>query len=203
MVLQFLMLLEIQLQIRYLICLTMSGASLNTNETSVDNAEITVDIGKVLGTKPSHKLTDYEGVAAHPAFGNINFSVRNDSLFARFSESSVWLKHYHYDVFEGMSIDKQTGVIDSIAGGIKFNFQTGVDGMISGVELALEPSIAEPQLFQYSRVYDISESELQKYAGEYELSGGIIIVYIKNGSLYVSVPGQPDYKTTPSGEHRF
>lgn len=176
---------------------------INTNETSVDNAEITVDIGKVLGTKPSHKLTDYEGVAAHPAFGNINFSVRNDSLFARFSESSVWLKHYHYDVFEGMSIDKQTGVIDSIAGGIKFNFQTGVDGMISGVELALEPSIAEPQLFQYSRVYDISESELQKYAGEYELSGGIIIVYIKNGSLYVSVPGQPDYKTTPSGEHRF
>jgi hypothetical protein len=124
-------------------------------------------------------------------------------LFAKFHENSVWLKHYHYDVFEGKGIDKLTGLVDSVAGGMKFNFQTGVDGVVSGVSLALEPTIAEPQLFQYSRIYGISESELQKYAGDYDLSGQIIKVYIKNKSLYVSVPGQPDYKTTPSAEHRF
>lgn len=172
-------------------------------ETINKNNEITKDIGKVAGTNPSHTLKEYEGVASHPAFGNINFYVRNDSLFAKFPESSVWLKHYHYDVFEGKGIDKLTGKVDSTAGGTKFNFQTSVDGVISGVSLALEPAIKDPQLFEFSRSLNLSDAELQKYAGVYDLMGQEIRVFIKDKHLYVSVPGQPDYKTTPSGEHKF
>ncbi len=172
-------------------------------DTINKNNEITKDIRKVAGTNPSHTLKEYEGVASHPAFGNINFYVRNDSLFAKFPESSVWLKHYHYDVFEGKGIDKLTGIVDSTAGGTKFNFQTSVDGVISGVSLALEPAIKDPQLFEFSRSLNLSDAELQKYVGVYDLIGQEIRVYIRDKHLYVSVPGQPDYKTTPSGEHKF
>jgi CubicO group peptidase (beta-lactamase class C family) len=180
----------------------VNGDEATTKNKETQESKIQ-DIGKLEGTKPSHKLTDFEGVATHPAFGGIHFSVRNDSLFAKFPEHSLWLKHYHYDVFDGKEVDKLTGIIDSVSEGVKFNFQTSVDGVVSGVNIALEPVIAEPQLFRYSRNYDIPEAELQKYAGDYDLSGQTINVYIKNKSLYVSVPGQPDYKTTPSGEHKF
>lgn len=174
-----------------------------SDEMTTEKKGIAEDIGRVAGTKASHKLTDYTGHATHPAYGSIHFSVRNDSLFARFPEHTLWLKHYHYDVFDGKEIDKLTSVIDSVGGGVKFNFQTDVDGVISGVSLALEPAIKNPQLFRYARSYDIPEAQLEKYAGEYDLSGQTITVYIKNKSLYVSVPGQPDYKTTPRGEHKF
>lgn len=179
----------------------------NGNEATTKNKEMQEskiqDIGRVAGTKPSHKLTDYEGIATHPAFGGINFFVRNDSLFAKFPEHTLWLKHYHYDVFDGKEIDKLTSIIDSVGGGVKFNFQTDVDGVISGVSLAIEPAIKDPQLFQFSRSLTLSDAELQKYVGVYDLIGQEIRVYIKNKDLYVSVPGQPDYKTTPSGKHKF
>lgn len=173
-------------------------------DSSQEFEEVEVgDMGRVAGTQPSHKLKDYEGAATHPAFGTINFYTKNDSLFAKLPESSFWLKHYHYDVFEGKGIDKETGVADSTAGGIKFNFQANNDGAISGVGIRLEPSIKEPQVFQFLRGITLSDAELQKYEGAYDLSGLEIRVYIKNKHLYVAVPGQPDYKSTPRGAHKF
>lgn len=161
------------------------------------------DIGRIAGTKPSHILKDYEGTATHPAFGSIQFFAKNDSLFAKLPQTTFWLKHYHYDVFEGRAIDKKTGMADSVAGGMKFNFLTSVDGSISEVTLPLEEAIKEPQSFKFTRNYQVPESELQKYVGDYDLSGMVIKVYIKDKQLHVAVPGQPDYKTIPKGNHKF
>lgn len=159
------------------------------------------DFGRVRETRPSHHLRAYIGEASHPAFGSIRIKLRNDSLFAHFPTDSMYLKHYHYDVFEGKGIDAETGA-DTTAGGTKFNFRTNDTGQIEGVQIALDPTVKEAPFFKY-KPQVLSREELQQYVGEYDLSSVTVKVYVKNGQLVVSVPGQPDYVTEPAGEHSF
>jgi len=50
----------------------------------------------------------------------------------------------------------------------------------------------------------VETGELQKYVGDYELSGVTAKVYLKNKNvLYVFVPGQPEYETIPAGNREF
>ena len=175
-----------------------SRTALNVKE--IDNLE---DKVRVLGANRSHELKEYAGMAKHPAFGAINFYVKNDSLFAQFPDKVFWLKHYHYDVFEGKAMDKEHGVFEDTNGGIKFNFRTNIQGDISEVEIPSEIAIKEAQIFQFSRNVVLQDAELQKYAGVYTLSNQEIKVYIKDRNLFVSVPGQPDYKSTAVGNDRF
>ena len=45
---------------------------------------------------------------------------------------------------------------------------------------------------------------LEKYVGDYELSGTAIKVYIKNDSkLYLFVKGQPEYELLATDKHKF
>ena len=50
----------------------------------------------------------------------------------------------------------------------------------------------------------IQKEDLQKYTGEYELSGATVKVYIKNDkTLYALVPGQPEYELVPIDKDKF
>ena len=51
-------------------------------------------------TSPSHPLKDYAGTYYHPGYGNFVISLDKDSLFAKGAENVLWLRHFHYDVFE-------------------------------------------------------------------------------------------------------
>jgi len=45
---------------------------------------------------------------------------------------------------------------------------------------------------------------LEQYVGEYELGGAEVKVYIKDEStLFVFLPGQPEYELLPTAEHKF
>lgn len=51
---------------------------------------------------------------------------------------------------------------------------------------------------------DVVKSDLEKYAGEYEVSGITVKVYIRGeNTLMVLVPGQPDYELTPTRPLEF
>jgi hypothetical protein len=52
---------------------------------------------------------------------------------------------------------------------------------------------------------EITEEELKKYVGDYDLSGAATVkVYIKdNKTLFVLVPGQPDYELIPIEKDKF
>ncbi|HRP56501.1 serine hydrolase [Agriterribacter sp.] len=157
---------------------------------------------RVAGTKPSHPLKDYEGVFNNPGYGNLEIYQRNDSLFARTSKDSLWLRHYHYDVFEIKGFDKEEG-LDTSSGGTVLNFATRNDGKIGSLNLILEPSLKPLEFVYTPRVRSIGKEALQKYVGEYELAGMTTRVYLKEGTLFVFVPGQPEYETVPLGDHTF
>ncbi len=157
---------------------------------------------QVKGTKPSHQLTDYEGIFNHPGYGDIEIFLKNDSLFGQTPKEIFWLRHYHYDVFEAKTIDKTEG-IDTTAGGLRLNFRTNEAGKIECVAISLETSL-KPLDFTYKpKPKAISKSELEKYIGEYELSGVQAKIYLKGTVLVVFVPGQPEYETIPLGNHEF
>jgi CubicO group peptidase (beta-lactamase class C family) len=181
----------------------------NDRKQAVDKAiaqqkesEKSVVSNRIAGTKPSHPLSDYEGTFFHPGYGEIATFVKNDSLFGRTPKEIFWLRHYHYDVFEVKNIDKTAGP-DTSSGGIHFNFRTGDAGKIESISIPFETTI-KPLEFAYKpRIKALSKDELEKYTGEYELPGIIAKVYLKGTTLFVLVPGQPEYETISIGAHSF
>ena len=157
---------------------------------------------RVAGTQPSHPLKDYEGAFNNAGYGHVEIYTRNDSLFARTSKDSLWLRHYHYDVFEIKGFDKEEG-LDTSSGGTLLNFTTMNDGKIGSLNITLEASVKPIEFVYKPKAKSISKEELQKYVGEYELGGMTAKVYLKGEILFVFVPGQPEYETIALGDHTF
>ena len=159
---------------------------------------------KKTGTKTSHPLKDFEGLYSNPGYGSIETTVSNDSLYGILPNKKVWFRHYHYDVFEVFEVDPAKGIDTSENMGLLFQFNGNTVGEIDNLSSELQPGI-DPIVFKRTpKATAIKKEDLQKYVGEYELPGAIVKVYIKNeNTLYVLVPGQPEYETVPIGNHEF
>ncbi|NNF36164.1 MAG: serine hydrolase, partial [Saprospiraceae bacterium] len=128
----------------------------------------------------------------------------NDSLHARFKLMTLYLKHYHYDVFEPFEIT-ETGV-DTTAGlPLRFNFLTNEIGDISGTQLKAEPAIDGHIVFKRTpSSIDVEKGTLERYVGEFALGAIEIKVYTKNDkTLYLFVQGQPEYELIATATHKF
>ena len=153
---------------------------------------------------PSHPLEDYLGNYGHPGYGDFEVASNADSLFAIFPLKKFYLKHLYYDVFEPFEVTKY-GIDTTDTSPIKFNFTTGITGEIRTVTSQIEPALQDPISFKRQPKYiQVKLAELEPYAGEYMIAGTAIKVYTKaDESLYMFVPGQPEYKLTPTGENTF
>lgn len=159
---------------------------------------------KEKNTKPSHNIQEYTGTYTHPGYGDFKINVERDSFFAQFKLMKFWLKHYHYDVFEPFEVE-ETGIDTTDSGPLRFNFTTNNAGEISGLKAKIEPALKEPIEFKRSpNIIDVNKETLEKYVGEFELSGIIAKFYIKNDdTLYLFVAGQPEYELLATGKHMF
>jgi hypothetical protein len=91
-------------------------------KTKVDN-----ETQRQKDTKPTHVLASYAGTYEHPAYGTLNISINSDSLKADFHTEKIPLRHYHYDIFEGL------GDWDNI----KFKFLMNGKGVIDRISLEM------------------------------------------------------------------
>ncbi|MBL7875850.1 MAG: serine hydrolase, partial [Cyclobacteriaceae bacterium] len=150
-------------------------------------AQKTKSSSKVAGTRPSHSKQEFSGRYFHPAYGSFDLVVERDSLFAKFKLTKLWLRHYHYDVFESFEAKNK---LDTTESQLLFNFATSDGGDISKVSLKIEPTL-EPIDFKRTPVkMDVDKATLEKYVGEYELGGMVARFYLKGGeTLYLTVPG--------------
>jgi CubicO group peptidase (beta-lactamase class C family) len=162
------------------------------------------------GTHPSHAPGDYAGIYNNKAFGSFEVALERDSLFAVFSKQTWWLKHYHYDIFDPFDKDPKTGIDTSTSegggGGIRLQFDMDQSGNIVSVSMRLEATLDKPFVFTRTpKAAKLTAAELQKYVGEYVLGGTITSkIYVKNDStLYLFVPGQPEYELVPVGSDKF
>ncbi len=156
-------------------------------------------------TKPSHSLKDYAGYFTNDGYGGWDCFLKNDSLFARFPNKLIWLKHYHYDVFEPYDVDPKTGIDTSDHSQTFFQFNSNIVGEIDNVTIDLQPGLKPIQFNRTARAATVTRADLEKYVGDYELTPQVTAkVYIKNENvLFVMVPGQPEYETVPVGNHEF
>ena len=157
------------------------------------------------GTKPSHLLEQFEGKYSHPGYGTMTLLVKRDSLFVKTGYNIMWLKHYHYDIFQPFELDKKNKIDTAENTNMRFNFRSGNDGEIETVSINNMEDLVGPIEFKREAITKaITVAEMQKYIGEYELAGMVAKVFIKGeSSLTLIVPGQPEYDLLYLGSHKF
>ncbi|MBA2329669.1 MAG: serine hydrolase [Flavisolibacter sp.] len=166
-------------------------------------AEIKKTSSQKQGTKPTHALKDYTGLYSHPGYGAIEVYLNGDSLMASVPNKNLWLKHYHYNIFSPYEKDPEEGIDTSAASQLKFNFLMNLQGEINTISTDLEPSLKSLEFVKRPKEVAMTEASLQDYVGDFELMGTIIKVYSKGNTLYVHVPGQPDYELAAEGNDKF
>lgn len=157
----------------------------------------------VKNTKPSHITLDYTGTYSNKGYGDFKIYVENDSLFSEANGEKIYFNHFHYDVFE--MVDVTDNKVDSTQYGkaLKINFQTNDAGDISGAKLKLDPMVNAIEFKRTPSTIDIDLKTLEQYSGEYELAGTTLKVYVKEETLYLFVPGQPEYELMATDKHKF
>jgi CubicO group peptidase (beta-lactamase class C family) len=153
----------------------------------------------------THPLANYTGLYTHPAFGTMKIYTDHDSLFAKTYTNTLWLRHGNYDVFEVFLKDPKEGIDTNRVYGINLQFHTSIGGDIDGLDTQLEGGL-KPFTFTRSEEVNpvaVTAAGLQKYVGNYLLAGTVIKVYTKDNTLFVLVPGQPDYELVSVGNDKF
>lgn len=173
-------------------------------KSTQDEAKKSATSNRKLNTTPTHPLKDYEGVYNNPGYGNFEVYLNKDSLFAKGGDNVLWLRHYHYDVFDIFGKDAKEGIDTADAGPVKIQFQMNASGDIETLTVPFEAGLKPIVFTKQLKAKDIKKEDLQKYTGEYELSGATVKVYIKNDkTLYALVPGQPEYELVPIDKDKF
>lgn len=157
------------------------------------------------GTRPSHHPAEFEGEYSHPGYGKLSIDLVNDSLFVTSPLKKFYLKHFHYDVFSVVDVS-ETQVDTTELASLKFNFQTNEQGEIASLEFKAEPTL-DPLVFKRKpKVSEVDEKSLERLVGEYDLAGMTSKFYTKEnlpGTLFLFVPGQPEYELVPIGKDKF
>jgi CubicO group peptidase (beta-lactamase class C family) len=168
-----------------------------------EEAKTSMATSKKQGTRPSHILYEYTGDYAHPGYGKFDLVVERDSLFAKSSLKTLWLKHYHYDVF--VPYEKVKGKIDTTeVSPLRFNFRTNDTGDISSLSIKIEPALDVLEFKRTPKGMKVNPDLLQIYVGDFDLGGMAVRFYIKDDkTLYLFVPGQPEYELLATDKHKF
>lgn len=162
------------------------------------------ETAQVQNTTPSHSTKHYTGVYDNPGYGTFNIEAKNDSLFANFSRMKLYLKHYHYNVFEPFEVTED-GIDTSESGsGLLLQFEDNTVGDINGLSMKIEPTLDAIVFKRTPPTVDVESNVLQAYVGTYEINGLEVKIYIKDDSvLYAFVKGQPEYELLATDTHKF
>lgn len=157
-------------------------------EQAEEQGKAIADIARKEGTRPSHPLDELVADYAHPAYGTLTVSRRDDGLAMRLNALSSPLEHWHYDQFRAT---------EEPAEGIQLAFRTNLRGDVGSVETVLEQGVA-PIVFDRLPPAEMSEpSFLLRFVGDYSLMGLTLTAALRGDRLTVTIPGQPTYTLVP------
>ena len=157
------------------------------------------------GTNLSHTLKEYEGLYSHPGYGTAEVVMQNDSLFMFTPGNKIWLRHYHYDVFETFGVDKKDGIDSSQKSELKIRFDMNEAGEINSVWMELQPGLKALEFTRKPKPKEITKDELKKYEGNYELTPTVDAKFYIKGekTLYAFIEGQPEYELVATDKNKF
>lgn len=164
-------------------------------EAAMEGGDANAELDRRQGTSPTHPLDEYTGTYTHPAYGALEIGRDGDGLTFSFHTLESPLEHWHYDVFR---------TTEEPVEGVKVVFQTDLSGHVSRLAAPLQTGV-NPIQFERRPAAELSDPEvLAEYPGDYELLGGRVEVRLRDdGTLTVTVPGQPTYELTPERPDRF
>jgi hypothetical protein len=151
------------------------------------------DEGRVVGTKPSHKLSDYAGEYIHPAYGTLKISTAGDQLHFDFHKMSFPLNHFHYERFDTPD-DEQDGKWS-------VNFRTNPQGDVDEAAMSLDEAAVV-----FTRKPDAIDAKLlPQLAGAYEMPDGtkVNVAVNKAGDVSLTYPGSPVFALLPVKGTKF
>src|SRR5206468_1042109 len=158
---------------------------------------------QIPNTKPSHPLKDFEGSYRNPGYGNLDVFTRHDSLFAYTPSKLIWLKHYHYDVFTPHLLDDYR-FDPSESNELRIQFNTDINGSIQSLNMVGFEAPNIPLVFKRTqKEQPIAKGEAEQYTGIFIIGTTEAKLYTKSDTLYLFVPGQPDYDLVPTGKDSF
>jgi CubicO group peptidase (beta-lactamase class C family) len=157
------------------------------------------------GTKTSHLLAEFTGDYSHPGYGTVDIQFERDSLFGQTPYQKVWLKHFHYNIFS--LVGMENGKVDTTTvSPMQFNFRINNMGEIASLSFKAEPTVDAIEFKRKPKEIAVNKETLEKYTGEYDLSGQTVKFYLKEGNentLFLFVTGQPEYDLLAIGKDKF
>ncbi len=148
---------------------------------------------RVSGTSPTHPLKDYAGEYEHPGYGIAKVEFDGGALKLTINSIATPLEHWHYDTFNGLRNEA-----DAIFENSKVQFSLSVQGDVAELHLATDPTM-EDTVFKRKADADLSDPKLlAKFAGEYMLGPQKVKIEARQTTLFLSVPGQPEYELVPA-----
>lgn len=168
-------------------------------------AEAKVESNQKKGTQPSHAMKDYEGLYHHPGYGTAEIMTANDSLFMLVPGKKMWLRHYHYDVFQTLFIDNKEGIDTTEKDPFKIQFAMNEAGDINAIQMQFEDELRPMEFARKPRPKELTKDELKKYEGSFELGPGVEAKFYIKGekTLYAFIEGQPEYELVPTDKNTF
>lgn len=155
----------------------------------------TEDPNRVEGTEPTHPLEDYAGSYENTAYGTMEIFMKGDKLAGRYHTYELELRHYHYDVFEAIpkGVDQK----------LKIYFFYDLKGKINKLTAPLEDGVKDIEFIKTVAEQKMEKASLDKFTGDYDVSGQKLVVSLRGDKLILSVAGQPDYELVATGENEF
>jgi hypothetical protein len=154
-------------------------------------------------TKTTLPLDQYAGPYLNKGYGMLNVELLHDSLFASSSIKTWWLRHFHFDTFEPF-IKDASGKYDTSDKGPQLEFFLNTSGEVEALKINLEPNTKAIEFVKTPKPKELGKAGLEKFTGNYDLSGVVANVSLKNDkTLVLNVPGQPEYELVPIENNKF
>jgi CubicO group peptidase (beta-lactamase class C family) len=132
---------------------------------------------------PSHPIDDYLGEYEHPAYGIYSIRKFGDTLQLIANEKLIMeFEHYHFDIF-----DATHKTFDYY---FKLAFNTDNKGNIAGFSTQLEPMVKQVYFTHLADRRLSDAAYLVQFTGQYDYNELPLMVYLKEGKLFASIPGQ-------------
>ena len=117
------------------------------------------------GTRPSHAIGEYAGQYRHPGYGLVDVKQDGERLVLTYNGFTAPFEHWHYDVFRGP--DERTSRLYRM----RVQFESDLEGDISGVAIPLEPNVAPIVFARQPPVEMTQRAFLERFTGTYDLGG--------------------------------
>ncbi len=148
------------------------------------------DEDRVPDTRTSLALEAYAGDYSHPGYGVLKITHTGDVLEMSYNDIAYQLQHYHFDVFE--MENELMGMTQ------KLSFALDLKGNVASISVPIESAV-DPIVFERMPEGKMRERAfLEQFTGDYLMDQVTFTFHIKGGdTLYVLVPGQPEYELVP------